>query len=50
LLVFAGEFGCTGTGKHKSQHGRAYATHLRRGADTNLHPHAPGLVSAFYYQ
>lgn len=48
--MFAGEFGLAGTGNRESQHGGTYAAHLRRGATANLHPYAPGLVSAFCQQ
>lgn len=49
-LSFAGESGLAGTGDRKSQHGGTYAAYFRRGAATNLHPYASGLVSAFRQQ
>lgn len=48
--MFAGESGLAGTGNRESQHGGTYAAYLRRGAAADLHPHAPGLVSAFCQQ
>lgn len=46
----AGESGLASTGGRESQHGRAYAAHVRRGAAADLHPHAPGLVSSLRQQ
>lgn len=47
LFIFPGEPGLASTGNREPQHGGAYAAHFRRGAATNLHSYASGLVSAF---
>lgn len=49
-FAFAGKSGLASAGNRESQHGGAYAAHLRRGAAANLHPHASGLVSAIRQQ
>ncbi|MPC95368.1 hypothetical protein E2C01_090575 [Portunus trituberculatus] len=42
----AGLAGFKSSRDHQPQHGGPNPAHLRRGADPDLHAHAPGLLSA----